>query len=344
MSGRAECVACLAGIADEQKFMSCSVCRNGYHLGQACAGITETSYTGMGQAKRDKWRCKTCRTQENRSGSQSGANSSLNASSANPSAVEDQMQSFGQKLDLLLAMKTSIDSLLSLPAKVDELLTLKPTVERLEVSLQEMDNKVDGLTANYNSVLECATENKTKISDLGKQHGELSATVKDQAETIQALQEQINNSEQYGRLVNLEIHGLPKTAEENLKRILSDLAIKLGISNFKDSDIQAAHRLPAKTGSIPIVLVKFSSRELKDCWLHARGRLRDLEQTADAPKLFFNENLTRQNRELFWMVRERAKQNQYKFTWVKNGKIFVKKSENSPVLRINRVADLDAVV
>ncbi|CAN7949236.1 unnamed protein product [Ixodes pacificus] len=137
------------------------------------------------------------------------------------------MQSFGQNLDLLLAMKTSIESLLSLPAKVDELLTLKPTVERLEVSLQEMDNKVDGLTENYNSVLETATENKIKVSDLEKQYGELSATVKGQAETIQALQEQINNSEQYGRQVNLEMHGLPKTAEENLIRILSDLAIKL---------------------------------------------------------------------------------------------------------------------
>lgn len=129
--------------------------------------------------------------------------------------------------------------------------------------------------------------------------------------------------------MKLEIHGLPKTAKENLKRILSDFEIKLGISNFKDADIQAAHRLPANPGSIPLVLVKFSLRELKDCWLHARGKLHDLAQTAGAPTLFFNDNLTRQNRELFWMVGERAKQKQYKLTWVKSGKIFVK-SENLP--------------
>ncbi|CAN7988066.1 unnamed protein product [Ixodes hexagonus] len=183
--------------------MMCSVCKNNYHLGQSCAGITETSYSGMGQAKRDKWRCKTCRTQDNRSGSQSGACFEVNKSQdlLTSSAVENQMQAFGQKLDQLLSMKTSIDSLLSLPAK-------------------EMDNKVDGLAANYTAVLAVTTANETKISELEKQHQELSVTVKDQAETILAMQEQINNSEQYGRLANMEIRAAKNRrgkSEENSK-------------------------------------------------------------------------------------------------------------------------------
>lgn len=44
------------------------------------------------------------------------------------------------------------------------------------------------------------------------------------------------------------------------------------------------------------------------------------------------------------MVRDRARAKQYKFTWVKTGKLFAKKSESSPVVRIYRIADLEKIV
>lgn len=141
-----------------------------------------------------------------------------------------------------------------------------------------------------------------------------------------------------------EIHGLPILPDENLRQGISDLAAKLELPNPDAKDILVVHRLPAKPGTIPIMLIKINTKELKDIWLGARGRLQQLSQAATAPKLFFNDNLTKQNRELFWMVRERAKIKQYKFTWVKNGKIFAKKNEGSILLRINRVADLDTIV
>ncbi|CAN7948716.1 unnamed protein product, partial [Ixodes pacificus] len=226
MNNEKECLACLKKIVNVEKFLLCSVCKNVYHLGQSCAGVNEASYASMGSAKRDKSRCKTCRTQESRSGPQSGACSSQNSSDESQSAVSAQLQTFGLKLDALLAMKRSVDTLLSLPAKVDKLLTLKPTVERLKAHIQELDSKVDGLSANYNS-------------------------------TIQYLREEINNGEQYSRRANLEVHGLPPASDEDLRKAVNDLAVKLGISDFATSDILAVHRLPAKPGFTPIVLIKF---------------------------------------------------------------------------------------
>ncbi|CAN7948129.1 unnamed protein product [Ixodes pacificus] len=161
----------------------------------------------MGSAKRDKWCCKTCRTQESRP--QSGA------------SVSAQPQSFGLKLDSLLAIKRSFDTLLSLPANVDQLLTLKPTVERLEAHIQELDSKVDGLSANYKSVLESTAENGNKICTLERQHAELQETVNGQAETIQSLREEINKEEQYSRRANLEIHGLPPASDEDLRKAVT---------------------------------------------------------------------------------------------------------------------------
>lgn len=344
MNNEKVCLACLEKIVNDEKFLLCSVCKNVYHLGQACAGVNEASYASMGSAKRDKWRCKTCRTQESRSGPHSGACSSQNSSDESQSAVSAQLQSFGLKLDSLLAMKRSVDTLLSLPAKVDELLTLKPTVERLEAHIQELDSKVDGLSANYNSVLESAAENGNKICTLERQHAELQETVSGQAETIQSLREEINNGEQYSRRANLEIHGLPPASDEDLRKAVNDLAVQLGISDFATSDILAVHRLPAKPGFTPIVLIKFKSTETKDRWLGARGKLRTLVAAAVVPQLYINENLTKLNRQLFWLAKEKAKENQYKFAWVKRGKVFVKKDESSSLLRVDRVADLDKIV
>lgn len=344
MSGSNVCFACLAEIAADVKCITCSVCRNEYHFGQSCAGITEASYAGMGAAKREKWRCKTCRTQENRSGAQSEAFTSQGSSQDNASVVAAQLQGFGQKLDALLAIKSTVDTLLTLPAKVDELLTLKPTVERMEMHTQELETKVDGLSAKYDTVFKCTTTNEEKITELETKQAELQVTVNSQEERIQTLREDLNSEEQYSRIANLEIQGLPTSPNEDLRKLVSDSAAKLELSDFAATDILAVHRLLAKPGSIPIVLVKFASAQLKERWLGSRGKLRVLVQAAAVPKIFFNENLTKQNRHLHWMVREKAKEKRYKFTWVKNGKIFAKKNEASSLLRINRVADLDKIV
>lgn len=44
------------------------------------------------------------------------------------------------------------------------------------------------------------------------------------------------------------------------------------------------------------------------------------------------------------MVRERARAKQYKYTWVKNGKLFAKKADTSSLVRIHRLADLEKII
>lgn len=131
----------------------------------------------------------------------------------------------GKNVMLFGQMKTSVDPLLPLPAKVDGLLTLKPTVERLEAHMQEMETKVDGLATKYDSVLEGGTKNENNLSNLEDEHDELREAVNRQAETIQFMRDEINNGEQYSRLLNLEIHGLPILPDENLRQRISDLDI-----------------------------------------------------------------------------------------------------------------------
>lgn len=95
----------------------------------------------------------------------------------------------------------------------------------------------------------------------------LRETMKHQAETIQLIRDEINNGEQFSRLPNSEIYELPTLPDENLRQRISDLATKLGLPNFDVKDILGVQRLFAKPGLIPIVLIKFTTKEENDCWL-----------------------------------------------------------------------------
>ncbi|KAL4708006.1 hypothetical protein ACJJTC_010622 [Scirpophaga incertulas] len=56
--------------------------------------------------------------------------------------------------------------------------------------------------------------------------------------------------------------------------------------------------------------------------------------------IFISENLTAKVKKLFYLSREFAKTHAYKFCWVTNGKIFLRKKENGTLSRIERESDL----
>lgn len=77
--------------------------------------------------------------------------------------------------------------------------------------------------------------------------------------------------------------------------------------------------------------------------MNTRKSLAALESVT-FPRLYFNENLTRTNRELFRFARVRGKEKGFKFIWTGNGKILAKKCEGAPVIRIDKLSDLEKIV
>lgn len=335
MSGVDACIACQKHLPDDGRFMKCSNCDYCYHLGQNCSGIAPNTFTTMGQGKRDVWVCKPCRANKKRQGSISHRDG------------ETDLERSGPGDDMLSELRTIRKSLETLPAlheKVDSLLLLKGEFSRLSVQVQELEDSVSFVSKKYDTVLAEGSQCRKQTSECVKEVDALKATVVEQAAQIQHLQDEHNDIEQYSRRANLEIHGLPVEEDENLLEKLSHLADKLGVSGFSASDVLAVHRLPNKRDSAPTVLVRFASVRNTETWLDARGKLHMLHQSGALPKLFFNENLTKLNRDLYWQARTAAKEKDYKFCWVKRGKIFAKKHENAPLLRITKVADIARIV
>lgn len=78
-------------------------------------------------------------------------------------------------------------------------------------------------------MLAATTANETAISVLQAETSSLKETVSEQAHVINSLQTELNVSEQYSRLSNLEIHGMLPTAGEDLNESVLGLATKLGL-------------------------------------------------------------------------------------------------------------------
>jgi len=58
-------------------------------------------------------------------------------------------------------------------------------------------------------------------------------------------------------------------------------------------------------------------------------------------KVFINERLTKFKRMLFSQIRLAAQSKQYKFIWISNSDILVRKNENSNIIKIRSSEDVD---
>lgn len=140
----------------------------------------------------------------------------------------------------------------------------------------------------------------------------------------------MNDAEQYNRLSNLEIHGLAPVPHENLPTLVKELAAKVGLPVPQVSDIIAVHRRPSRRESVQPTIIRFAFPVLRKRWIGASGQLRALSREGAMPALFFNENLTRKNKKLFWLARRHIKEKSLRFVWVRNGTILKKERRFPP--------------
>lgn len=116
------------------------------------------------------------------------------------------------------------------------------------------------------------------------------------------------------------------------------------LQNCQASEILDIRRLRAKPDSTPPILVQFASTDIRQKWMSARKKVRSLSNVEYPQKIYFNENLTKANKELFWQARSKGKEERYTFVWVKNGTIFAKKAEGSIPVRVSKAGNLEKIV
>ena len=143
------------------------------------------------------------------------------------------------------------------------------------------------------------------------------------------------------RSQNLELHGFSEKENENCHTIAKDILTKI---TPKQVDVLNCFRTGPKfsyTGerrNRPI-LIKFATQEHREIAFAARSNLRNLENQV----LFLNEHLPPYLKMLRGKANKIRKEKGYKFLWMKNGNLLVRKNEESNVIGIKNMSDLEKI-
>ena len=129
---------------------------------------------------------------------------------------------------------------------------------------------------------------------------EMSTKLQEKITQIESLEKKLDDLEQYTRLVNLEIFGIPEVEGEDLEGTIIKLAESIDIDLYPE-DIDIVHRFKRGETQPKPIIVRFSNYHSKDEMYRNRRKLRraNVQHLSGAEKIYINENLTAQRAGLF---------------------------------------------
>ena len=229
----------------------------------------------------------------------------------------------------------------------DEIATLKAEISQLSNSQEFICVQSDILEVKNDKLKK---ENATQSKELRTLSAN-STKIEKKAETEDI---KLDSIDQYSRRQNLEFHGVPQTSDENVVDIVVKIVKVLGV-DINQNDISTAHRLPQKPNLNPRgkseelppplgIIACFINRDLRNFIYHKHAAAKDIANkdfpAAGMQRLYINKNLTQSCKHLLWQMKQAARTRDYSYIWTRNGKIFVRKDENSDSVLITSESDL----
>ena len=215
----------------------------------------------------------------------------------------------------------------------NEFLALKKTLQGLEDSVEFMSKEYHDMKVELN-------QNSEVIHQLTKENVELKASVSD-------LSVRLNIVEQHSRQDNLEINGIPENQAENLVSTVVQLGKTISC-NIEANDISSVSRvkkLDSQSSRPRSIIVKLKNARKRDEVLASvmkfnRVRVTDklnsshLGYGGAKQPVFVSEHLSPQNKIIHAEARKMAREKKYKYVWVRDGRILVRKEDGARAIQI----------
>lgn len=178
-----------------------------------------------------------------------------------------------------------------------------------------------------------------------------------QDKKIQFLENKIEILERNARVTSIELRNIPqstKETKEDLRRIIENTAQALNVPLDSSSDIKDVYRISSKSELKPII-ADFTTVFTRDRFLtsfkkfnkeHLSEKLSTATLSIGGPckPVYISDNLTPKDRKLFFLAREFAKNSNYSFCWTSFGRIYLRRAEGSPQVRITSENDLEKLM
>lgn len=361
------CDTCKKMIEKEtDKYLVCCDC--GKYFDKKCLKLTDYFFKKF---LNSEWKCKMCekkfkKTNHRRSVSLSEPltsntvlnTSPLKTSKTDRSSVSDNESSYGDANDVITVAaqihQEPEETVQPTPVKVHRSNVVdKPLwVEELQNSLKEVLHKQDDLSSAFEEMKKSMINIQKEVSSLREQNNSLRKENEKLKKSVDNFHYRLNTVEQRSLINDIEISGIPEMKQENVLEIVNHLNNAAGGVKLNNFDIITAFRKPQrskKSGLPKPILVKFMNNKKKNEFITTCKKLKkDLNtriiglRTAPRP-IYVNESLTKTTAFLLAKLKELNK-GKFKYIWVKNGKILLRRVDKDPVIRLHNLEHLNDLV
>lgn len=357
-----QCSGCLTKI-NNKDCMTCSLCKDIYDLN--CANISTQRFNTFDKDKKEKWVCPGCRNKErkrdntntpvhSRSGTQDMSDTRENLSSPDVDNITQRKKSHQSQSSSISALSLD-ESLLScirseiqasVQKSLNQAIMESPLMKELQYikeelnSLKDLKNGMEFLSREYDSINEKVINSEEKIKSLSRENNNLCTRVEELSNRLILL-------EQHSRETNIEVNGVPESKSENLMTVARKICNIISVpTEYIEAATCTRVRKMNETNNRPrAIIIKLSSTRARDEILAAVTKFnkKNISNKLNTEHLGFreakspvyvSEHLTPFFKALHARTRQVAREKEYKFVWVRNGRIFVRKNDQSTAKQI----------
>lgn len=354
MASHSQKWGCCQEVYEGENFLTCSKCKEMYHF--ACIGLDENLMTPK---KSSSWKCPTCVTQipkgkKNDNTPVRNVNTTRGnkrqAVNSPPISRRDDLLTREDVSDIVQEIIQSQfnDMLSKLNSTLNEALNTK--LKPIQNEISEMIKSMEHMNEQFEEVLKEHKNTQEALETLKIENMNLKTTVSD-------LNIRLNQLEQHSRAKNIELQCVPEKKHENLINIVTEIGkvIKCDINEKNIINCTRVAKIQRDTNRPRSIIVELSNSRLRDEMLagiikynktNPNNRLNSSLIGIPGVKsmIYAAEHLSPANKSLHAATRIKAKQMQYKFIWVRNGRIYVRKNDESAFIWIKDTSFLDKIV
>ncbi|XP_013179003.1 PREDICTED: uncharacterized protein LOC106126082 [Papilio xuthus] len=324
--------------------LKCNTCTSKYHF--ECVSTTAKKFKSASSEYKNSWVCPACRSKPSKADGPIsmartvGFDADQDGTSSNVTLRRNKNDMPAKSADSL--------TLENVKAVMQE--TMDGLLGNMEMRMTKaIEEKYKEIFKEFNDMKESITHLKTECENLKKENESLKTTVTD-------LGNRLTTFEQYSRRSNLEIQCIPEHKAENLINVVNQIAKVVG-NNLTETDINKCTRIAKMNPESKrprSVVVTFASPRSRDAFLASviqfnKKNRNDKLNTSHIgyggvkSSIYVVEHLAPEVKKLHAQTREAAKKLNYKFVWVKNSRIFMRKSETSEHITIREANQLKSL-
>lgn len=261
----------------------------------------------MSAVKKRSWKCDSCKGETTSNASQGD------------DACSDRSSSTGAVLGSIESLKTVMCSSFA---------GVNKSIEEVKAQINTVNATIDIFRESIKSLESENLERKKETGELVEENKLLKA----ENENIRS---QLLDLQQYSRVNNLEIVGVPFSKGEDIVQLLKKMAEVIQVPYYVE-DISIAHRLPlsreAPRGSHPRIVISFTSRRAKNQWKAAARRCQhftaaELHNTWPSTRLFANDHLTPHFKAVLGRAKKLIREKKLAYAWTVDCKVLVRKNK-----------------